>query len=652
MKVTALLQRRSRHRPGPAISLFPFLAVLICTMGALVPLLLAIARQARLQALQEAASKAAQQQDDVHNERGLVQWRIGQLKTSRRKTEEQLGESRLVLGHIEDHARRLRGQVAGLQATWDDLETLGSAGSRQHAEVEVELQQVRTEITRAEQQLGDARRAAAQREPSYAVVPYEGPNQTRRRPIYIECTAEAVILQPEGLALGAADFEGPLGPGNPLAAALRATREYLLTHGGFDPQQSGEPYPLLLVRPEGVAAYWAARAAMKSWGPEFGYELIDEGWKLDFPKPDPELARVLHQAVQSARAGQQRLMAAAPRHYGQPSRAVYRAGPGGGVTIEGGSSGRDDSGYFPGRPAGAFGSRYGGTGGSGSGDRYGSTGGGTGTGDRYGSAGGGTGTGDRYGSTGGGIGTGDRYGPTGGGTGTGDRYGPAGGGIGTGDRYGSSGEGTPGGQYGSSVAGGTGGDHGSSDGAAGGQANRGTRREGALSMGPPREIPPSTSGGTEGGVALRPGEWYPTERPPPQKPDKPDDDKKHRGGKKPAKSLAETRGKDWGLRDAASGSAPITRPIRIECQRDRLALVPERGLSGGKVLALGLRTEDGIDDFIAAVWAYMDSWGIAGKGMYWRPILQVYVAPDAEQRYQELSTLLEGSGLTVERKEG
>ena len=598
MKVTALLQRRRRHRPGPSISLFPFLAVLICTMGALVPLLLAIARQARLQALQEAAAKAAQQHDEVQTERGLVRWRIGQLKTSRQKTEEQLTEARLVLGHIEDHARRLRGQVAGLKATWDDLEKLGSTGSRQHAEVAAEVQEVRGEIARAEQQLEDARRAAARREPSYAVVPYEGPNQTRRRPIYIECTAEAVVLQPEGVALGADDFEGPLGPGNALAAALRAAREYLLTHGGFDPQRSGEPYPLLLVRPDGVAAYWAARAAMKSWGPEFGYELIDEGWKLDFPKPDPELAQVLRQAVQSARVHQERLIAAAPRHYGQSPRAIYRAAPGGGgVMLEGGSSASDAAGYFPGRPTGGYGNRYGGTGGSG--------------------------TGDRYGSPGGGVG----------------------------DRYGSSGDGAPGGPYGSSVAGGTSEPRGSNGGVTGGQANRGTRREGTLSIGPPREASPSAPGATEGGFALRPGEWYPTERPPEEKPDKPEEDKKHRG-KKPAKGLADARGKDWGLRDAASGSAPITRPIRVECYRDRLVLVPERGLSGGKALVLGPRTEDALDAFIAAVWAYMESWGIAGKGMYWRPILQVYVAPDAEQRYQDLSTLLEGSGLTVERKQG
>ena len=46
MKFTLRSQRRRASQTGPGISLFPFLAVLICTMGALVPLLLAMTRTA------------------------------------------------------------------------------------------------------------------------------------------------------------------------------------------------------------------------------------------------------------------------------------------------------------------------------------------------------------------------------------------------------------------------------------------------------------------------------------------------------------------------------------------------------------------------------------------------------------------------------
>ena len=84
-----------------------------------------------------------------------------------------------------------------------------------------------------------------------------------RRPIYIECTGDAVVIQPEGISFTESDFDGPLGPGNPLAAAVRAAREYMLLQSRGMPG-AGEPYPLLLVRPTGIAAYEAAMAALQS----------------------------------------------------------------------------------------------------------------------------------------------------------------------------------------------------------------------------------------------------------------------------------------------------------------------------------------------------------------------------------------------------
>jgi hypothetical protein len=150
---------------------------------------------------------------------------------------------------------------------------------------------------------------------------------------------------------------------------------------------------------------------------------------------------------------------------------------------------------------------------------------------------------------------------------------------------------------------------------------------------------------------MRPGEWQPTPEPPPKPCDeklKKEDDAKH--GSKPKKNLVDRRGEDWGLRDAARGSVGITRPIRIECYGDRLIVVSQRGQADNKVVALGPRTASSIDALISAVWDHMETWGMAGRGMYWRPVLQFYVAPGAEQRFADLSALLHGSGLTVERK--
>ena len=81
-----------------------------------------------------------------------------------------------------------------------------------------------------------------------------------------------------------------------------------------------------------------------------------------------------------------------------------------------------------------------------------------------------------------------------------------------------------------------------------------------------------------------------------------------------------------------------------------MVLVPQRGLSGGRTVALGPQTRDSVDELIAGVWNYVEGWGMAGRGMYWRPVLHVYVAPGAENRYQDVAELLRGSGLPVERK--
>ena len=112
--------------------------------------------------------------------------------------------------------------------------------------------------------------------------------------------------------------------------------------------------------------------------------------------------------------------------------------------------------------------------------------------------------------------------------------------------------------------------------------------------------------------------------------------------------MAASRGRDWGLPGATRGSVPITRSIRLDCYADRLEIVSNRNLPG-KTIALARRTEQSIDDLVSAVWEQIESWGIAGRGMYWRPVLKVSVAPDAEHRYADLSTLLDGSGLTVVR---
>lgn len=150
----------------------------------------------------------------------------------------------------------------------------------------------------------------------------------------------------------------------------------------------------------------------------------------------------------------------------------------------------------------------------------------------------------------------------------------------------------------------------------------------------------SSASNAAAGTPLRPGEWYPTE------PRPTDDEKKN---EKHIKHVS-TDHSDWGLPDKGHASVAISRPIQVECYADRLVIVSQYGPTNNKIVPFRGRTSATVDPFIAAIWAHMGTWGIAGRGMYWRPILIVSVAPEAEQRYAELVKLLDGSGLTVERK--
>lgn len=600
MKRSASATIRGR-RSGTSFSLFPFLAVLLCTMGALIVLLVVITRQAQRQAAEAPVlAEKPQKLLDLEAAREMVQYRISELKGSREKTEAQLAEMRLQLGNLEDHARQLREKLARLETAWSQLEATKNGGHQQRAEMEAELARLQEQIGQAKAKLAEAEQAVHERK-TYAVIPYEGPNGTHRRPIYLECRRDSVVLQPEGIVFSEDDFNGPLGPGNPLDVALRALREYLLERKRIDPDGSNEPYPLLLVRPSGIEAYYAARTAMKSWASDFGYELIGDDWQLEFQAPDENLADTVKQVVDAARVRQQRLAAAVPRHSESRSRPKYRPSPyRGGVVRDTSEEVASGPGPQPQEPGARFGNRFAGSPASSTGRKQ-----------YEGMLTGGPprdGLNSEYPGAQGEAMSGDGHG---------EESGTA--------SIAHGGQGRPQGQTSQLAQAGQGGPRGS--------------------MPPPTRAQASSDAASgQAGTPARPGEWIP------QSPTSRRQSANEAQAESQAPCLAETRGENWGLRDAAQGSVPITRPIRIDLYRDRLILVPENGVAGIKAIPLGQRTEDAVDDMISAVWELMEAWGIAGKGMYWRPVLNVYVAPGADPRYADLATLLDGSGLEVKRK--
>jgi len=706
--------RRSAAPHNPGVSLFPFLAVLICTMGVMM-LLLVVCNRPGADGGDDNGSGAAEA--DADTARGVLTWRISQLKTARDKTETDLADRRLRLSAVEEHMGQLRDEWNSLRSAAKNLEQVEHAKGEAVQLTEAQLAQLRQQLEQAKGQVAQTVERRRTEAPSFALVPYEGPNGTRRRPIYIECSRDRVTIQPEGIVLTIEDFEGPAGPGNPLATILRAMRDYLASQGAAGGSQ-GEPYPLLIVRPDGIELFYGARAAMESWASEFGYELIEQDRKLVYPPPNPQLARVEQSALADARAryawfAQTRTA----RKQAEPERPIYRASTtsGGVVRVDHGSGGGEQ-----GSGVGGQGSEVGGQGTEVGGRRSEVGGQGfaglpapqfapplaaggsvSGYGNPYGPSGAGGAGGGPFGTTA--AGSGFPSGNPGGNFATG----AVGNGSGSGNVAGAPGSNTTGvngvnggpngpmsgnqgsGGYpvsgyavaGSAVNSGTGGGYGTSGdtsatavtesgaNARDGNSDRSSGGSGdsssnGSSSGAPSNMPSGFNVAMNGTPSERHSVY--DDRPPASdvRPHQPGPgefvDSEHYTPPKPKpddpdpakkqRSLADERGRNWSLPSAAKQSVPVSRPIRIECRGDRLIILPDSGNAEPQVVLFGQRTEDSIDKLVAGVWSHTKGWGIAGRQMYWRPSLVLELGPSGEGRFAELQALMANSGLELIRK--
>ena len=575
------MRRRSARGETLGGTLFPFLAVLICTMGALIVLLVVIARQARLEAAQPDEQVDRIAVEEYESQLELAQVDLQLLSQSRAATAAQLQDEQLRLSGIEQNLRRLQDEYVHLREAAAELSLVASTDDAQLRELEQQAERLRDEIDIARTALKKARKDADTRPQSYAIIPYRGPNGTRRRPVYIECKFDRVVLQPEGIVLFEDDFQEPLGPGNALASAIRATREFEASRRGGQIRAQDEPYPLLLVRPNAVVAYYVARRAIKSWGADFGYELIDSDWKVEFPQKNPELAQIMQRAVDEARARQKQLRRAAPRRFGRSTRSAFS------VTDDSNASGGGLNDPVVNRPGGGNG------GGSGY-DRLGQTA--SGAHDRRSARSAPVGSAES-GTSQSGTSRTDTKGADSGGTGPG--------GVDSGD--------PPTTSQDPNAEEGTGG-------------NRPGRDDATTNEGQPHGEGSHSTQGESG-----------------------------QSGGGPSQSLANTqslsgkRGSNWGLPNRSIGATGITRPVRVICFANELILLRNSG-SIIKRIPYGRQPADTVDTLIAAVRKHTESWGIAGDGLYWRPILRVEVHGSAEHRYRQLQILLDDSGLQIQRR--
>jgi hypothetical protein len=110
-----------------------------------------------------------------------------------------------------------------------------------------------------------------------------------------------MIIQPEGVELVPGDFLALDRPDNPFDTVLRTIRQYYVETEQV--VRGSEPYPLLIVRPSGVDMYENAytRMASGNWIKDFGYEIVNEDWNIQYPEPNEELRNRILQQLEIAR---------------------------------------------------------------------------------------------------------------------------------------------------------------------------------------------------------------------------------------------------------------------------------------------------------------------------------------------------------------
>ncbi len=335
-----------RSKETLTVQLFPFLAVLVCTMGSLIFLLLVTTREIRQRAVAFAAHEQAHKElaaaettptpaptasfpepetePDPKNSVIVIppqpereskpikapdqtyalalakrERELGDLKTKwkqrtnilakeRQRYEAAVAERKALHDAVIEQANSLKSEVGELEVQlgrlMSDVASIDMEDSSDAERLSIEKQ-----IAEMQKRLRAAQVAEATADnEKFQVIPFDPQTGTTRRPIFIECTAAGIRFQPEDILITAADLDGFTHRANPLAAGTGALINYWTAWNQKQrsPKSEPEPYVLLLVRPDGVFAYYVALRMLEPIHTAHGYELIDDSTSLQLPEPD------------------------------------------------------------------------------------------------------------------------------------------------------------------------------------------------------------------------------------------------------------------------------------------------------------------------------------------------------------------------------
>jgi hypothetical protein len=321
----------ARRQPQLSVTLFPFLAVLVCAMGSLILLLLVMTRKIRedqqtdRQAIERPvvsapAAPAVPEFMDRSAELQQLTQETAALETSAQSLQQLVSSLRQEVAEQRSVVAARRTELDGLRAALADkanatpkadntaaeLESLRAEEQRltvQLAAAETALLDRRDALARAEdelretelrlfekssalvalrQKVSQAEAAAARSTGTETLLEFTNPTGTSRLPIVIDVTRNGYEVLPTGLKIFAADMEQFPVRDNPLLSAVYAVHRHR-----SDNSVVVEPYVLLLVRPGGSLPFYGAQRIFQEARIHYGYELLQPDSQLLAGQSDP-----------------------------------------------------------------------------------------------------------------------------------------------------------------------------------------------------------------------------------------------------------------------------------------------------------------------------------------------------------------------------
>ena len=341
-----------RIRNANPVTLFPFLAVLMCTIGALVLLLVVISAQIRGSAVQQFVAEHQKKAEPVRpvaepspvvEEPVAVQEPIRvepivvdvqepepadppvaripppipasdeqlatietlksqavALKSTFADAVEEIDGLSQKRSALDRQLKAVVAQEADLKKSLQQAVAVSTAAGRQLAGLNVENRQIIELLEQSDELIKSERKRVST--PRHSLIPYDGQTGTIRKPIVIECAAGTIRFEAEDVELDVKRLE-EYPPGvNPLVAGIQTLFAYWTeqTRAAGRSGVAARPYALLIVRPSGAKQFQLARVLLQPLVGDYGYEFVEESFAYDVPATTDEAARKCREAVAAA----------------------------------------------------------------------------------------------------------------------------------------------------------------------------------------------------------------------------------------------------------------------------------------------------------------------------------------------------------------